>query len=579
MTCMAHLSHLAPRLLRADSKTNVQNPGVVLKTTPIPAFNLAAQTLPALQTPLPHYPNPFQQSLTPPYDSSQSRYPEVDRPWSAHRGQKGSDEQKPMSQPPTSGSYPALAHNVSRRMAQMPPSQQQQQQSGGQANVPVSLPPLRHMSNTASTPLSDRRPGSLLDVHSILNPHAELAEQQQNRRRSGSQMESPSPIEMQPRQNLPSISRPTSVDSTQGESSQGRPFQAPERPRHLRSPRSPTLHRAQSLCVLARPTGTIDAHISPFLSAGSQSYFPSMPPAAPTPPPSMHVGRNELRRPSVSFPQSGSASPNPNFSPYSQPASVASSQYEGHNQQSSYMPPTNNPPMNESQQRAMAMDAERRGMPMGPSSQSSIQIMTIKSQQGHHVQIPVEVQAASKVADEKRKRNAGASARFRARRKEKEREASHSISRLETQLRDALEDIEHYRNERDYFKVIVFQQPNADRHYNRPASPRLHRPSVSVPPSNAPSSTNGGGSGGSPYSAYDDEPAELERNVRRRTSNYHPPPGQAPTPAPAFAPYDSRDQHPLPQMQQPPPPQRPVLRDPFAPADAGRYENRNWAPR
>lgn len=65
------------------------------------------------------------------------------------------------------------------------------------------------------------------------------------------------------------------------------------------------------------------------------------------------------------------------------------------------------------------------------------------------MQIPVEVQAASKVADEKRKRNAGASARFRARRKEKEREASMSISRLEQQVRDAIDRADFYRTERD----------------------------------------------------------------------------------------------------------------------------------
>ncbi|PVH91913.1 hypothetical protein DM02DRAFT_663484 [Periconia macrospinosa] len=215
-------------------------------------------------------------------------------------------------------------------------------------------------------------------------------------------------------------------------------------------------------------------------------------------------------------------------------------------------------------------------MSMDPSSQSAIQTMTIKSQQGHYVRIPVEVQAASKAADEKRKRNAGASARFRARRKEKEREASQSITHLETQLREALEDSEYYRGERDYFKSIVFQQPGAERHYARPPSPRLRR--LSVAPSSAASSTTGGSSVGSPYSAYDDEGEE--RNVRRRTSNYHPPPGQVPAPLngsqppanyppPAFASinapppphsrppsFDARDEGSLPQMPPQMPPQQ-----------------------
>jgi hypothetical protein len=145
----------------------------------------------------------------------------------------------------------------------------------------------------------------------------------------------------------------------------------------------------------------------------------------------------------------------------------------------------------------IVMETERSMVPMAPSRQSSIQLMTIKSQKGHHVQIPVDVQAASKVADAKRKRNAEASARFRARRKEKEREASQSISRLEQQIRDAQEDVEYHCTERDYFKSVVFQQPGAERQYARPTSPRLRR--TSMPPSIV------GGSADSPYSDCDEE--------------------------------------------------------------------------
>ncbi|KAF2877240.1 hypothetical protein BDV95DRAFT_482341 [Massariosphaeria phaeospora] len=410
---------------------------------------------------------------------------------------------------------------------------------------PVSLPSLRQLSNTPPTPSFDRRSGNPLGVHSILNPQADLIEQQRNRRRSASQMESPSPVETLPPQSLPSISRPTSVSSTLDEPLPSRQFQPPGRPpaRHMPSPRSPALHRAQSLSVLNPPTGTIDAHQSPFLSAstrpfgpdavtsqpalptppvgGRVTYFPSVPPTAPTPPPNMM--RNELRRASTHFPQSGSASPITSYSPYSGPASIASTQFEGSSQHGSYIAAPNTQ-MQDRQNPPIAMETERSTIPMAPSGQSSIQIMTIHSQQGHRVQIPVDVSAASKVADEKRRRNAGASARFRQRRKEKEREASMSIARLEQQLREAIEDIDFYRGERDHFKSIVYQQPGAERHYARPQSPRLRRVSISF--STAPSST--GGSEGSPYSQYDDDPRELERNVRRRTSNYHPPTGPAP---------------------------------------------------
>jgi hypothetical protein len=476
-------------------------------------------------------------------------------------------------------------------------------------NHPI-LPPLRQLSSTPPTP-SDRRHGNPL--HSILNPQAELFEQQRGRRRSASQMESPSPIDTQHSQSLPSISRPPSVDSTQEEQQPPRPFPPPPgRPsaRHLLSPKSPRLHRTQSLNTLNPPTGTIDAHQSPFLTAntrpsdltmphqslptppagGRHSYFPTAPTTAPPPP--QNMVRTEVRRPSIGFPQSGSASPIAQYSPYSQPASVASSQFENSSASGHYGMRHSNPHMHDSRLSVGPVESERNMIAMAPSGQSSIQLMTIKSQQGHNVQIPVDVQAASKVADEKRRRNAGASARFRARRKEKEREASMSISRLEQQLRDAIEDAEFYRGERDYFKAIVFQQPRPERHYARPPSPRLRRPSVA--PSHAASSIRGGSEDS--YADYEEEIREEERNVRRRTNNYHPVPGPSPTEmsvpsqgsqaySSAFPPITPATTQGMSQAQQfvtheqahPATPQhmsadRPVYRDSFAP-DAGRYEN------
>lgn len=246
--------------------------------------------------------------------------------------------------------------------------------------------------------------------------------------------------------------------------------------------------------------------------------------------------------------------------------------------------------MYESRHSAGPGEPERNMIPMSPSGQSSIQLMTIKSQQGHNVQIPVDVQAASKVADEKRRRNAGASARFRARRKEKEREASMSISRLEQQLRDAVEDAEFYRGERDYFKSIVYQQPRPERHYARPPSPRLRRPSL--PPSLAPSSTRGGSEDS--YGDYEEEMREEERNVRRRTSNYHPASGPAPSHIGGLQDYQSsfppdnsgsaQGSHTTQHVQtrdaghamssQQMSSNQPIYRDPFGP-DNGRFENRS----
>ncbi|KAJ9644044.1 hypothetical protein H2199_003912 [Coniosporium tulheliwenetii] len=103
---------------------------------------------------------------------------------------------------------------------------------------------------------------------------------------------------------------------------------------------------------------------------------------------------------------------------------------------------------------SVPVEAERPfGVPISSTGQTSYQILTLETGQGS-VQIPVDVSAASKQADEKRKRNAGASARFRQRRKEKEREANTTIGRLEQQVREANEDSEFYKRERDFFAQI-----------------------------------------------------------------------------------------------------------------------------
>lgn len=579
---------------------------VVLLAILLNLFTLAT-TLPAFQAPHPHFSqHNFQPSLTPPYNQEEQK---LDRSWSAYGGQRGSDEIFSMSRLPAGGSR--SGHATPQLSPMQPYAGMQPPQRGSPMEGPMShpvLPPLRQLSSTPPTPSHQRGD----PFRSILNPQEQLVEQQRDRRRSASQMESPSPVETQHSQSLPSISRPTSVDSTQDEQQPPRPFQPPGRPRRLLSPKSPRLHRTQSLNLLNPPTGTIDAHQSPFLTASTRPSEPMIShQALPTPPagsrpsyfpvvstsgPPSNMVRPEVRRPSVGFPQSGSASPIPQYSPYSQAASVASSQFDtpstpGHYQRHPSVQ------MYDTRLSAGPMESERNMIPMAPSGQSSIQLMTIKSQQGHNVQIPVDVQAASKVADEKRRRNAGASARFRARRKEKEREASMSISRLEQQLRDALEDAEFYRAERDHFKSIVFQQPRPDRHNARPTSPRLTRPSL--PPSHAPSSTRGGSEDS--YADYEEELREEERNVRRRTSKYHPaigpPPNEIGTSGAASQSYSAafpsasvshaqgvspihqvlpREQgHPFTQQQMPS--ERPIYRESFG-SEPGRYEPRGWTP-
>jgi hypothetical protein len=142
------------------------------------------------------------------------------------------------------------------------------------------------------------------------------------------------------------------------------------------------------------------------------------------------------------------------------------------------------------------------------------------------VQLPVDVQAASKVADEKRKRNAGASARFRQRRKEKERESSTTISKLEQRLKAAADDADFYKRERDYMAGILLQVPGGDRHFPRPQSPR-HRRSSTITSAMSTSGSAGYLSGSEQFSQRS---PEQDRNVRRRTSVSSLPP---PPPPPA----------------------------------------------
>lgn len=538
-----------------------QNIQGCLSGDPYNIVTLATQTLPAIQAPHPHYAN----RLTPPYhDESKSN-----RPWMAGCPQRGPDDFFPVSHR-SAQSTPQLSPTQSHS-AMHPPLRNSPRQHAG--HLTLSLPPLRQLSSTPPTP-SSRRHDNPLGVQSILNPQAELIEQQRDRRRSGLQMETPSPVDTQHSHSLPSISRPTSVDSTQEDNRPQRLFQPPGRPsaRSALTPKSPSLHRTQSLGGLNRPTGTIDAHQSPFLTAAVRPSEPSnLHPALPTPPagtrtgyfppltsstPTSNMLRTDMRRSSAQFLPSGSASPMTQYSPYSQSPSIASG-YESRGPQGHYTHPSH-----EARQSGPPPEMERHMIPVAPTGQSSIQIMTIKSQQGHNVQIPVEVQAASKVADEKRKRNAGASARFRARRKEKEREASMSISRLEQQVRDAIDRADFYRTERDFFRSIVYQQPGADRHYPRQPSPVLRH--LSSAPSRAPSSLNDGSDGS--YGDYEEENRDTERNVRRRTGSYQPTPALPPADANVspFAPhgyasshdasrgqrYASNDQGHLPAIQQ-----------------------------
>ena len=204
--------------------------------------------------------------------------------------------------------------------------------------------------------------------------------------------------------------------------------------------------------------------------------------------------------------------------------------------------------------------------------------MTLDTDQGP-IQVPVDVQAASKMADEKRKRNAGASARFRQRRKEKEREASQTIAKLENHIRDIGEEIEYYRMERDYFRGLVYSSPTQNLVTPRLPSPRLRRMAQPV---------GNGATPGVQWQQSEERGGQEGRNTRRRISAYsttyelppQPPmpqsnqqPAYGSTPGP-YVPPDSQAQTP---GGRPPLPPAPTQLGPYDPSAPPGYE-RNWKP-
>ena len=138
------------------------------------------------------------------------------------------------------------------------------------------------------------------------------------------------------------------------------------------------------------------------------------------------------------------------------------------------------------------------------SGQSQCPMAVLETEQGP-VRVPLDVQAASKVADEKRKRKATASHRFRQRRKEKEQETSNQISNLEAQAREVTEEKLYYQQERDILLDIVLR--NRIPLPPRPLSPRQRKRALLGGPQTPDTETSAQNGG---------------RNTRRRTVAYVP---------------------------------------------------------
>jgi len=389
------------------------------------------------------------------------------------------------------------------------------------------LPPLLGVSKSPSGSVSPSASRSLT-LPSVLNPVPEDASARF--RRNADELGSPH-VGMP---TLPPIlgaskTSATSIGAPPGYSYLSETGNAPDR--RILTPKSP-LRRAISLSHLQPVSGNINALQNPFPSSPRsrpRAFEPGTSGAPPPPTPPIGIRTTGYGFPNIVPPpadlprrrspetQNYSESSSPSYSAYDQdensPIAHSASGYLSISDQSRgggrnmSVPP---PP-------AAASFGSQSSLPLtGATGQSTYQMMTLKTTEGD-VRFPVDVQAASRVADEKRKRNAGASARFRERRKKKEMEAASMISKLEQQIKDISEDADFYKKERDVLAGIIRGTSGGERQLSkRPASPRLQRNPHSGPSSSQPGPP-------SSYNASHDashRSPEMGRNVRRRTSSF-----------------------------------------------------------
>ncbi|KAL8828729.1 MAG: hypothetical protein Q9170_006479 [Blastenia crenularia] len=399
----------------------------------------------------------------------------------------------------------------------------------------------RPTSSTKATPLQSpisQKSSRSLGMQNILNPPSKDGSENQSRRRKADQFELPSPAttaasrapstSMTPSPgtvSLPSIT-PPSMNSYPPPVGQG--------PRQILTPRSVSGY-LPNLATHAIP-GTIDAKVSPFVGSSEPMYTsvpevshaPNFSSAAPPGGPPYGVPFSHSRSPPLRGPSGGSQLPvvmdrRPSIAGSESPSTT----YSSYSQFSRTPPPATQSTTPASQPSSAFFGAPYAAAGPVPSlvhgfgnhgpnstTQSPYRMMTMDTEQGP-IQVPVDVQAASKVADEKRKRNATASHRFRQRRKEKERETSQNIAKLEKQINDMAEEREFYRLERDYFRGLACRNPGQAHAPARPPSPRLQRPATSP--------ADEEGIAGTHWHSGSEHGGQNGRNTRRRLSSYIPP--------------------------------------------------------
>lgn len=334
-------------------------------------------------------------------------------------------------------------------------------------------------------------------VHNILNPTD--AEQSNSLRRQSDTGYSPLAgssyaASNSPRSSLQDAFRRPPITSPPMRSSQ----ELRQEPRRILTPRSP---RAASY---GSHRGTIDAQQTPFLGGRTYSVepgvsdVPPLPTQAPSglryaPSPTIdHLRTHASMTSLIDTRPPSSTSPTPSLTPSygSQTATTTRGTTEQGGGPASYFPgqsfgaprPGGSTPQSGPQGAEGPFTSERNFLAL-QGAQTNIRMMPLTSADGAQFYVPVDVQAASKVADEKRARNAGASARFRERRKAKEKEASTAIQKLEQQNKELerrakeFEDqMNRYKEERDRFKDIIQRTPTISHLAAQvPQSPRESR--------------------------------------------------------------------------------------------------------
>ena len=455
-------------------------------------------------------------------------------------------------------------------------------------------PTIQSRGNRSDTPSNDAeqslsRP---IRMHNILNP----ADDRMNQR-SVAQLDSPqtsvSSSSWRPSDRSAQSQSPSSISTHSTNMPISRMYPSSSNPVNRQNGTSgSSMNHINGLGTLSLPNATIDAKESPFLysrnqnsTLGASSISLPAVSAEYKPPISLRSSFGSMsqngtppdRRGAMGVPSATSSqcdSPGTSYSSYSQMSRASPSSQP-------FNVPTTQPVPSahySSLATTRAVPSERHpisltselsyGSVSSAVGHSTYQLMAFDTDQGP-IQVPVDVQAASKMADEKRKRNAGASQRFRQRRKDKERESSTTISKLETQLREMSEEREYYRVERDYFRGIVYNSPAQAQVVPRLPSPRQRKFSQSG---------NVGTMVDSQWQQSEERGGQAGRNTRRRISAYGP--GYenqaqtavaAPTPSPGYPPTPPLQfSHPLSRASnsgaRPPtsalPPARPSTHDP-----------------